>query len=190
MTRCDEFYEKVRKDGNFCGLQRGSFNEIKQYMAFVEKNSVLCELSAGACKHLMREKNLKIREDAINRISLRIKHGKIVTGSKIERLLESIHNGVKSKSRLYNPNILIYPMHDGEVKHHFTPRLIVGIPERIHKDCLSGNNIEVHRRKVLSWVFLNDKRKYHVMDEYLSGRMPIPNNAPFSIRKNKGGEKK
>lgn len=31
MTRCKEFYEKMEKDGNFCGMPRRSFEDAKKY---------------------------------------------------------------------------------------------------------------------------------------------------------------
>lgn len=31
MTRCKEFYEKLEKDGNFCGMSRRSFEDAVKY---------------------------------------------------------------------------------------------------------------------------------------------------------------
>jgi len=38
MTRCPEFYEKVERDGNFCGMRGREFREAIAYFKDVEKD--------------------------------------------------------------------------------------------------------------------------------------------------------
>lgn len=186
MTRCIDFYEKVERDGNFCGMRHESYVEVMRYIAFKSKYTVICELTECAIRPLLREKDPEIQAKAIRQIEKRLKHGDKPTGMQVKNIIESIHEGVSTKGRVQrNVNILVYPMRAGDHKHHFTPRLIVGIPKDVHQDCASGKETEVHRKKVLLWVFENDKRKYHVMNEYLSGRMPIPSSSPFKIKRGK-----
>ena len=38
MTRCTEFYEKVEKDGNFCGMEERDYREAMDFWKDVEKD--------------------------------------------------------------------------------------------------------------------------------------------------------
>ena len=38
MTRCEEFYEKLERDGNFCGMSERDFREASTYFKSVEKD--------------------------------------------------------------------------------------------------------------------------------------------------------
>ena len=38
MTRCEEFYEKLERDGNFCGMREQDFREALAYFKSVEKD--------------------------------------------------------------------------------------------------------------------------------------------------------
>lgn len=38
MTRCQEFYDKVEKDGNFCGMSETAFRDLNHYIEEVEKD--------------------------------------------------------------------------------------------------------------------------------------------------------
>lgn len=40
MTRCPEFYEKVKRDGNFCGMSDKEYRRLVQYTEEVEKDEV------------------------------------------------------------------------------------------------------------------------------------------------------
>jgi len=37
MTRCQEFYEKVKKDGNFCGMREDKYNTLLKYIEYRER---------------------------------------------------------------------------------------------------------------------------------------------------------
>ena len=36
MTRCADFYEKVKKDGNFCGMREDKFVQLLEYLEYRE----------------------------------------------------------------------------------------------------------------------------------------------------------
>lgn len=56
----------------------------------------------------------------------------------------------KNSRKDFKRNFLI-PLRSGEVQHHLTNNIIIGIPEEVHKR-LSGYDRETHREKVLEWL--------------------------------------
>jgi hypothetical protein len=58
MTRCDEFYQKVEKDGNFCNMDRTAYHRTVEYIVFCRENDVpLGTLSERAARQVIKEKN-------------------------------------------------------------------------------------------------------------------------------------
>ena len=85
MTRCDEFYEKVKKDGNFCGMSKSAYNEVLQYLEFQQETD-LSALSEKAAKPLIREQDKEIREAAISTVEKTLNYHK-PPGSKTKKKL-------------------------------------------------------------------------------------------------------
>lgn len=91
MTRCVEFYDKVEKDGNFCGMSRASFNEVKQYIDFVNVNAEFSALSENTLKPLMREKDERVKEIALIIVRAELERGEKVTSkTMIDILVEAV----------------------------------------------------------------------------------------------------
>lgn len=40
MTRCKQFYEKVEKDGNFCGMPDTAFRKLKSYIEYCKAKEI------------------------------------------------------------------------------------------------------------------------------------------------------
>ena len=65
MTRCEEFYEKVKKDGNFCGMSDKQYRQLVLYTEEVEKDEAgKPALNQGEWENQEREqaKEVKKRE--------------------------------------------------------------------------------------------------------------------------------
>ena len=61
MTRCTEFYEKVKKDGNFCGMSDKEYRRLITTLESAEGNEVAnATLSQGA----LRKQQKKAKEVA------------------------------------------------------------------------------------------------------------------------------
>lgn len=56
----------------------------------------------------------------------------------------------KDPRKDFKNNILI-PLRSGEVRHHLTDNIIIGIPEEVHRR-FGGHDREMHRKKVLEWL--------------------------------------
>ena len=165
MTRCKDFYAKVERDGNFCGMSRSSYSVVKKYIRFQRAHPELEELSAGAITPLMRERDPEVREEAIKRVKESIKHGNIPTVKQVQTKIVNARKGIRKWGRLpkgredLDTDVLI-PLSMGEVKHHITNVDIIGIPEEVHRG-LSGYSREIHRKKVMQWL-KQQKVKYEV----------------------------
>ena len=63
MTRCQEFYEKLEKDGNFCGMTEEDYREAMEYYGKVEKDkSGKPVLSCGAWLKAVKEEAKRFKE--------------------------------------------------------------------------------------------------------------------------------
>jgi len=76
MVRCDEFYEKWKRCGNFCEKHPRTADQIDQYLTLVEESkktlgddsaSAMERISERALRPLIAEKNPEIRSDAIKK---------------------------------------------------------------------------------------------------------------------------
>lgn len=63
--RCDEFYEKWRRCGNFCEKHPETAREIEKLLDFIDEHPDLSVLSAKAVRPLIREKDPVVRDKAI-----------------------------------------------------------------------------------------------------------------------------
>ena len=79
MVRCDEFYAKWERCGNFCEKHPDTAERIDKYLNFIEKienradigeqaKKTIIGASEGALRPLIREQNEQIRQEAISTI--------------------------------------------------------------------------------------------------------------------------
>ena len=66
MTRCEEFYDKVEKDGNFCGMSESTVNEVKQVIVFKKEHTEFSVFSENAIKPLIREQDPEVKAKVIS----------------------------------------------------------------------------------------------------------------------------
>jgi hypothetical protein len=107
MVRCDEFYEKFERDGNFCGLDPETVERIRKYrkeMRILKGESTDCRLespigdiqiSEGALRPLVSLKDSDVAKDDSRKQIVKLAKSKIdrgekpvITGPEIERIIE------------------------------------------------------------------------------------------------------
>lgn len=71
---------------------------------------------------------------------------------------KKINNAKKHAKKRHLGFSLLMPLEEGEVGHHVTDKYVIGVPKGPHEK-ITGNR-EGHRRKVLNWLKINDRRKY------------------------------
>lgn len=73
MTRCEEFYEKVKRDGNFCGMSEQAYRDLKLYSEEVEKDEtgipVICE--GEWIKQRREENKARKKQEAVEKAGKR-----------------------------------------------------------------------------------------------------------------------
>lgn len=85
--RCDEFYEKWRRCGNFCEKHPDTAAEIEALLDFIDEikerdnlsegaKAAFAETSARAVRPLIREKDTEIRDKAIESVGKAVESGK------------------------------------------------------------------------------------------------------------------
>lgn len=92
MTRCPEFYAKLLKDGNFCGLSDGAISQIKGYLETVDKiasrgvpkEQVMERFPEGAARPLLSLKDDETRLKALNYVISRLKDGEKITAGDLK----------------------------------------------------------------------------------------------------------
>jgi len=92
MTRCPEFYSKLLKDGNFCGLSDGAISQIKGYLETVDKiasrgvpkEEVMERFPEGAARPLLSLKDDETRTTALNYVVGRLKEGEKITAGDLK----------------------------------------------------------------------------------------------------------
>lgn len=68
MTRCREFYDKVKKEGNFCGMSETSLNEVTSYIELINERPAFAGFSEGALRPLIREQNEELKKTIMDNI--------------------------------------------------------------------------------------------------------------------------
>ena len=120
--RCDEFYEKWRKCGNFCEKHPDTAAEIEALLDFVdeineredlsdEAKAAFAGTSARAVRPLIREPNPEIRDKAISHIGKTLtrktpqggQYTKHVTERDVSDVLEGIRKEVEPFTEAPNP---------------------------------------------------------------------------------------
>jgi hypothetical protein len=116
MTRCIDFYKKVKQDGNFCGMSKSAYNEVMQYLDFVGKHAEISALSEDACKPLIREKDLEVQAKAIKALGEQLNHGNEATADQVRSILANKRAGVKPGGHIQKGDEV------DKKKYQFTPR--------------------------------------------------------------------
>ena len=102
MTRCEEFYEKVEKDGNFCGLDETAYSRLLAYRDLQKNNPTIVGLSEGAARDLVKEPNEDVKAKAIEVIAKQLKDGEKVTAKIVkEDLINAGHEEKVKEDRIY-----------------------------------------------------------------------------------------
>lgn len=113
MTRCEDFYVKVEKDGNFCGMSKQSYSQVKAYIKFIKEHSKILSLTAEAVKPLMREPDEEVREEAISTIAKSLnyhrppgskKEVKKPTAKDVKEVIEIEREMIERKRELEDPS--------------------------------------------------------------------------------------
>ena len=89
MTRCEEFYEKVKRDGNFCGMSDRTLRDVENYEKFMEEYPKLSGISASAALVFMREKDPKIKAKGIEEVGEQMKRSTFPTAQQVSKILEN-----------------------------------------------------------------------------------------------------
>jgi hypothetical protein len=97
MTRCPEFYTKLLKDGNFCGLSDGAISQIKGYLETVDKiasrgiskDQIMERFPEGAARPLLSLKDDETRTKALNYVVGRLKDGEKITAGDLKSSIKT-----------------------------------------------------------------------------------------------------
>lgn len=107
MTRCPEFYDKLERDGNFCGLSPGAISQIKAYRELIDKiqkqgidrTAAYEHFPAGAAREITAVKDDETRTKGLNYVISVLKEGKSVTAPELKT---QIGNWLKSEGNACN----------------------------------------------------------------------------------------
>jgi hypothetical protein len=100
MTRCEEFYEKVERDGNFCNMDRIAYQRTIEYIGFCREIDVpLGTLSERAARPLIKEKDPIVKAKAIKKIENALNLKKPITAARTERLIKNLEDGKDTRGR-------------------------------------------------------------------------------------------
>ena len=97
MTRCKEFYEKVRRDGNFCGMRADHIDEVKAYMEFLDTYPHLWGISERAARPVIREKDLLVKAKVIETIGKQIKRDRVPTVEQVGVIVQNTRDGKSNR---------------------------------------------------------------------------------------------
>lgn len=93
---CIDFFRKWKKEGNFCGLDKGQVSRLNAYMDIVEllvkqkipEDQIFENFSVGAATPLIAAKD-QARTEGLNFVTARLKAGKKVQAGDIQTTLKS-----------------------------------------------------------------------------------------------------
>jgi hypothetical protein len=111
MTRCPEFYEKLEKDGNFCGLSPSEISRIKAYRELIDKISKMGidrtlayeHFPAGAARELTSLKDDEVRIKGLNYVVTCLKRNEKITAGDLQNTLSGF-SGSRSKKLPFGKN--------------------------------------------------------------------------------------
>lgn len=101
--RCDEFYAKWKRCGNFCEKHPETAREIDRYLDFIEEYPDMSGLAERTVKPLINEQNEEIKQKAIThveKIAIRetptgAKYKKKITGKDVVKALAKARKEIK-----------------------------------------------------------------------------------------------
>jgi hypothetical protein len=107
MTRCPEFYEKLERDGNFCGLSPSEVTRIKAYRELVDKISkqgidrtlIYEHFPAGAAREITALKDDELRIKGLNYVVACLKRNEKITAGDLLKTLEGFREESGSRSK-------------------------------------------------------------------------------------------
>jgi len=133
MVRCEEFYEKWKRDPNWCLKSPAAVSRINRYIDLTERCPALRALPEGALRPLLGKKSAPIRQKVIHEVNKRIQEGKKVDAhilkniirqqyailpiGKKEAQIGEIDTGVRFHCELCGEDYVI--IHVGLGKHRF-----------------------------------------------------------------------
>jgi hypothetical protein len=115
MTRCPEFYEKLERDGNFCGLSPSEISRIKAYRELIDKISkqgidrtlAYEHFPAGAARELTSLKDDEVRIKGLNYVVACLKRNEKITAGDLQSTVKSwspLKSGSHSKKLPFGKN--------------------------------------------------------------------------------------
>lgn len=126
MVRCAEFYERWKKDPNWCQKSPDTVNQIDHYLGLVnelenlgvETAAIYKKFPEGVARDILKIKDEVVRAGVIGNASGKIKRGDRVTSSdvKVWAGLEEKPKKLTPKSDVTDPTIVGSPSPDSEVK--------------------------------------------------------------------------
>jgi hypothetical protein len=156
MTRCEEFYRKVEKDGNFCGMSESSISDVKQYRELLAENSAIADLTEGAARGLIREKDKDVKAKAIEVIAKQLKDGEKVTAKIVKEDLKNAGHEEKEVD-VQNPEVdfpcasctHVCVPHNKELEYESVEEKLTLFVEYLLSLGINANEIETKFLKVL-----------------------------------------
>ena len=96
MTYCIDFFRKFKKEGNFCGLDKGQVSRLNAYMDIVEllmkqnipEEQVYKNFTVNAATPLIASKG-DAHTEGLNYVTAQLKKGKTVTNGDVQTTLKS-----------------------------------------------------------------------------------------------------
>lgn len=129
MTRCEEFYEKWKRDPNWCDKCPSAVYYINRYVELAEKYPGLKQVSEGSTRPILGKMDESTREKVVQEIQKRIDEGRKVDAGivaniakqftivKEKTLSDEIDTGVKFYCEHCGNHYLI--IHEAPDKHRF-----------------------------------------------------------------------
>ena len=103
MVRCDEFYEKCERDGNFCGLDATAYRRVLAYRDLLRRNPTIVGLTEGAARELIAEKDEKLKPKAIEWAADQISRGNTPTGANMRTFLDNKRAQIAPRTHVRDP---------------------------------------------------------------------------------------
>lgn len=139
MPHCIEYFEKWRKEPNFCGIGKVSANQIDQYLKFVDEFAGEYDIDVAViyrnCPSTAIKPLLRFKKDS----EIRIKAKK--------EIAEVLKNKQGITSKFINVVIGLPPI---PIKMKEEPRVIVAPMSEPHREVVSKNTIKDKIRLITS----------------------------------------
>lgn len=139
MTRCEEFYEKVEKDGNFCGMRADAYRTILAYRDLLRRNPTIVGLTEGAARVLIAEKDEKLKAKAIEWAADQISRGNVPTGANMRTFLDNKHAEIAPRAHVRDPVFRSPPPNTPDKYNEKRYNFQEFVPERETEEADVGN---------------------------------------------------